>query len=80
MTGVAQVEIARQIRQNGHIEILRDSAQKRLLVPQEIRLLVDRSEAFRLIGWYGDFDLNQPLDNSAASTRMVTALQKTQMI
>jgi hypothetical protein len=33
-------------------------------------------EAFRLVGWYGDFDLNQPLDNSPASTRMITVLQK----
>lgn len=76
VTGVAQVEIEMRVSENGHLKVIRDSAQERLLMPQEMRLLAERSAVLRPVGWYGDFDLNQPLDNSPASSRMVTLLQK----
>jgi SAM-dependent methyltransferase len=76
VTGVAQVEIEMRVSENGDLKIIRDPAQERLLTPQEIRLLAERSGGLRPVGWWGDFDLNQPLDNSPASSRMVTLLQK----
>jgi len=76
VTGVANVEIEMRIRENGHVQLIRDSAKEWLLVPQEIRLLVERSAALQPVGWYGDFDLHQPLDNSPASSRMISVLQK----
>ncbi|MCB0164516.1 MAG: hypothetical protein KDI79_09835 [Anaerolineae bacterium] len=34
---------------------------ERLLLPQELALLAECSRVFQAVGWYGDFDLNQPL-------------------
>lgn len=39
-------------------------------------LLAEQSGSLQVAGWYGDFDLNQPLDNSPASRRMIAILQK----
>lgn len=76
MTGVAYVELEMRVNENGRELVIRDSAYERLLLPQEICLLVELSGAFRIVGWYGDFDLNQPLDDSPASRRMIVVLQK----
>lgn len=75
-TGVAQVEIEMRIKQNRHRQIIRDTARERLLLPQELRLLVEQTEVFQIVGWYGNFDLDQPLDNSPNSRRLLTVLQK----
>lgn len=77
VSGVAQVEIEMTIKQNGSVQTISDTAQERLLLPQEIKLLAERAEVLTVVGWYGDFDLNQPLDHSPASRRMITILQKT---
>ena len=76
VTGVAQVEIEMRIQENGHLQTIRDTARERLLLPQELRLLVEQAHLFQIVGWYGDFDLHQPLDNSPNSRRMITVLQK----
>jgi hypothetical protein len=77
VTGVAQVEIEMRVSENGHKKVIRDSAWERLTSPQEIRLLADMAGGLQIAGWYGNFDLNQPLDNSPASQRMIAVLQKT---
>jgi SAM-dependent methyltransferase len=77
VTGLAQVEIEMRINENGHSKIIRDSAWERLTSPQEIRLLADMAGGIQIAGWYGNFDLDQPLDNSPASQRMIAVLQKT---
>jgi SAM-dependent methyltransferase len=76
VTGIAHVDIDMQITENGHAQTIHDTAQERLLSPQEIFLLAERSEALQVVDWYGEFDLNQPLDNSPGSQRMITVLQK----
>ena len=53
-----------------------DTARERFLLPQEIGLLAERSGMFEIAGWYGDFDLGQPLDMSPASRRMIGVLRK----
>jgi hypothetical protein len=76
VTGVGQVEIEMRINDHGHEMLIHDSAQERMLSPQEIRLLVELSDALKIIGWYGDFDLNKPFDSSPVSRRMIVVLQK----
>jgi SAM-dependent methyltransferase len=76
VTGVADVEIEIRVNDHGQELVMRDSARERLCCPQEVRLLAEMSGAFEVVGWYGDFNLNQPLDNSSASQRMIVILQK----
>jgi hypothetical protein len=77
VTNIAHVEVEMRVNDHGEEWVVRDSAKERLLLPQEIRLLADLSGELQAVGWYGDFDLNQPLDDSPASRRMIAILQKT---
>lgn len=76
VSGVAQVDIEMRVSENGHQQIIRDTAHERLLLPQELTLLIERSEMFQVVGWYGDFNLDQPLDKSPASRRAIAVMQK----
>ena len=73
---VAQVEIEIRINDNGQKQVINDTAKERLLSPQQIRLLAEKSGVFEMAAWYGDFDLAQPLDNSDESRRMIAVLRK----
>jgi len=75
-TSVAHVELEMRIKEHGQEWVVHDSAKERLLLPQEISLLAELSGSLQVAGWYGDFDLNQPLDDSPASRRMIAILQK----
>jgi SAM-dependent methyltransferase len=77
VTNVAHVELEMRVNDHGEKWVVRDSAKERLFLPQEIRLLADLSGQLPVVGWYGDFDLHQPLDDSPASRRMIAILQKT---
>lgn len=76
VSSVAQVNIEMRVSENGHQQIINDTASERLLLPQELALLAERSGMFQAVGWYGDFDLNQPLDNSPVSRRLIAIMQK----
>lgn len=76
VTGVAEVGVEMRIRENGHQHIIRDVARERCYTAQEIALLVRLSGAFNVVAWYGDYDVNQGLDNSPQSHRMIAVLQK----
>ena len=76
VTGVAHVDVEMHINDHGHEIVIHDGADERLLLPQEVRLLADLSGVLWVVGWYGDFDLSQPLDDSPASRRMIAVLQK----
>ncbi len=76
VTSVAYVELEMRVNDHGQQVVVHDSARERLLLPQEICLLAELSGVWRVVGWHGDFDLSQPLDESPASRRMITILQK----
>ena len=80
VTNVAYVELEMYINDHGQETIIKDSAYERLMFPQEIRLLAEQSGAMQLVACYGDFKLDQPLDDSPASSRMIIILQKTGVI
>lgn len=77
--GVAEVRVEMRIEENGDGRVVQDSARERFLTPQEIRLLARCSGALEPIGWYGDFELDRPLQaesESGISERMITVFQK----
>jgi SAM-dependent methyltransferase len=75
-TSVAHVELEMRVNDHGQQWVVHDSAEERLLLPQELCLLAELSGAMRVVGWHGDFDLAQPLDDSPASRRMIAIFQK----
>jgi SAM-dependent methyltransferase len=76
VAGTAEVVIELRVDDRGRPLRIVDRAKERFLLPQEIVLLAERSAALEVVGWYGDFDLDQPLDMSPASRRMIAALRK----
>jgi ubiquinone/menaquinone biosynthesis C-methylase UbiE len=75
-TGIAEVVSEMLVDDNGTEYRVIDRACERFLVPQELALLVERSGAFDIVGWHGDFDLDQPLDMTERSRRMILVLRK----
>lgn len=76
LTQVIRPEVQVLVREKGSSHLFTDQASERFLSAQEISALVELSGAFTICGWYGDFDLNQPFDNTPASRRMIAVLQK----
>lgn len=75
-TGIAHVALEMHVDDHGKKIVVKDEADERLLFPQEITLLAELSGALKVVGWYGDFDIRQPLDHSPKSRRMIGVLQK----
>jgi hypothetical protein len=65
-----------EVEDHGKKIVVRDEADERLLFPQELTLLAELSKSLKVVGWYGNFASNQPLDHSAQSKRMIGVLQK----
>jgi SAM-dependent methyltransferase len=71
-----EIEACYHVHDHGQEVQVRDAASLRLMLPQELRALIELSGAFVPIGWYGDFSFEQPLDDSERSWRTIVALQK----
>jgi SAM-dependent methyltransferase len=54
-----------------------ETLQQRLLLPQTLRALATAGGRFKLSGYYGDFSLQQPLDESPRSWRMIGVFART---
>ncbi len=76
VTAVAYTELEMRVNDNGKEIVFPDKAYERLLMPQELTLLAELSGALQPVGWHGDFDLEQPLDKSADSQRMIAVFQR----
>jgi hypothetical protein len=76
VAGTAEVVTEMEVDDNGQPFRIVDRARERFLMPQEIALLAERSGALEVVAWHGDFDLDQPLDLSPRSRRMIAVLRK----
>jgi 2-polyprenyl-3-methyl-5-hydroxy-6-metoxy-1,4-benzoquinol methylase len=76
VTGVAQVEIEIHVNDHGKQTVIHDQAEERLFCAGEIRLLARLSGKLDVVGWYGDTNLNQPMDHSLKTNRMICVMQK----
>lgn len=76
VSGIAHTDIQIHVCAGGYEETITDSAEERLIFPQELILLADQTRELSITGWYGDFNMNQPLDYSPASKHMIVVFQK----
>jgi SAM-dependent methyltransferase len=76
VTGMAEVATRLIVDDNGENITIDDIARERCLTAQELRMLAEQSRHFRVAEWYGDFLIDQPFDNSPASSRMIAVLRK----
>ncbi len=78
VSGIAHTEIQIHVNGVGKEINLADTAEERLILPQELRLLAEMSGALKIVSWYGDFNVEQPLDSSPASKHMIVVFQREQ--
>jgi len=71
---VVVAEVIMQVRGNGSEETFVDQAYERFLSPGDIGRLAEQSGVLEVCGWYGDFDVDQPFDESLSSRRMIAVL------
>ncbi len=76
ITHIANVEVTMRVQDAEGETVFTDSALERYLSAQEVTLLCELSGAFEVVGWYGAFDLEQPLDNSPSSVSMIGVLAR----
>lgn len=76
VTNLAYTELEMIVNDHGSKFTIKDSACERILCGQEIDLLARLAGNLKPIGWYGAYDLHQPVDFSPAATRMIAVLQK----
>jgi len=75
-TGIATVEVKMLVNDHGKKFEIVDRAEERLMFPQELTLIAELSGMLKTVAWYGDFNINQPLDSTAQSRRMIGVFQK----
>lgn len=76
-TEIWSVDVTVTIREHGTERVTVDRARERFWLPEEIVEQANRSGALRVREWYGDFRVDQPLDETPSSCRMVAVLEKT---
>jgi len=75
-TGIYHVALEIDVDDHGKRSTIYDCSDERHLLPQELTLLAELSGTMRLVSWFGDFVLQQPLDHTPASKRMIGLFQK----
>ena len=75
VTALVDTEIEVGIDDHGKLTVFHDQAQERMLFPQELVLLAELSGVVRVVGWHGDYNLDQPLDYFPRSRRMISVMQ-----
>jgi SAM-dependent methyltransferase len=76
ISALAEVEMEMRVRDGDSEYVIRDRATERVFTPMEIRLLVEMSGAFNVLGWFGRPSLDAPFDLSPSSNRMIVLLQR----
>lgn len=75
-TSVAYVETEMRVDDRGQKSVVKDGANEKLVTPLGLKLSAELSGALRVVGWYGNFELDQPFDFSPGAQRMITVMQK----
>jgi len=72
---LAFTELEIHVRDHGEEQSFFDTSYERLFTPGSLRLLAHLG-GLEDVAWFGDYDLKQPLDGSAASQRMIGVFQR----
>lgn len=73
ITNISHTEMEIRITENGTTAMYHDSARERIVCGTEIDLLARLSGGFKICGWYGAYDFDQPVEGGE---RFIAVLQK----
>src|SRR5438067_8103866 len=79
LTQVVEAQVVMQVREPDGTEYeFHDRARERFVSPQELIALSELSGMLHVVGWYGDFRVEQPFDNTPDARRMIVVLERCQ--
>jgi SAM-dependent methyltransferase len=65
-----------EVIENGKTKVLQEETISKVIFPQEFLELVDKNGKFEFVGWYNNFDLDQPLELATKVNRPITILRR----
>lgn len=76
-SGLAEIHMEMRINDHGQEQVIHSQSIERTTTIQEMKVVAEHVVGgMKVVGYYGDFDLNQPLDWSPSAESMITILQK----
>lgn len=72
-----QEEIIVQAEEAGQRRVIQHRAVKRVVFPQEFLRFVESRPDFEFVGWWNEWDLDQPLDGFQPTNRPIIVLRRT---
>ncbi|MBI4532083.1 MAG: hypothetical protein HY709_11260 [Candidatus Latescibacteria bacterium] len=64
------------VNDRGEVVHLESVEMMRVIFPQEFLLLVEKSGAFEFIGWWNNWDLNEPVGKVGRINRPITLIRR----
>jgi hypothetical protein len=68
--------ITLEVIEEGKTKVLKTEKVGKLIFPQEFLELLNKNGKFEFIGWFNNFDLEQPLEKAERFNRPVTLLRR----
>jgi hypothetical protein len=65
-----------EVDDHGRKLVIRDEHIKRVIYPQEFLHFIECHPAFEFVGWWNDWDLDQPLDGTKKVNRPITVIRR----
>jgi hypothetical protein len=66
-----------EVNDNGETRELRQEAVKRAIYPQEFLFFIESRPDFEFVGWWKDWDLDQPCAGATAVNRNLAVVRRT---
>ncbi|MEM3090335.1 MAG: hypothetical protein QXW17_01085, partial [Candidatus Bathyarchaeia archaeon] len=70
--------ITLEVIEEGKTKVLKTEKVGKLIFPQEFLELLNRNGKFEFVGWFNNFDLEQPLEKAEKFNRPTTLLRRKQ--
>lgn len=64
------------VTDNGARKVLEDKSVRRRIFPQEFLMFIAQHSAFEFVGWWNDWDLDQPLTGAYATDRPIVLVRR----
>jgi len=65
-----------EVDDHGKKLVIRDECVKRVIYPQEFLHFIECHPAFEFVGWWNDWDLDQPLEGTQKIARPITVIRR----
>ncbi|NWG10828.1 class I SAM-dependent methyltransferase [Candidatus Bathyarchaeota archaeon] len=62
--------------EDGRRRVFKTEKEDKIVFPQEFLMLVEKNKRFEFLGWYNNFNLEEPLENATKISRPMTILRR----